>query len=67
MKWGVELLRLTNRGIKPHKRRDALVVNCSRGEEVLQKLAMRRDTKVGTLYDKFYVQSWNKVLDIVLG
>ena len=55
------------RGIKPHKRRDALVINCSRGDEVLEKLGMRRDTKVGTLYDRFYVQSWNKVLDIVLG
>ena len=28
------------RGIKPHKRRDALVINCSRGEEVLEKLGI---------------------------
>jgi hypothetical protein len=66
MKYLLELSRLT-RGIKPRKKRNALVINCSRGEEVLRKLGMRRDTKVGTLYDKFYVQSWNKVLEAVLG
>ena len=49
------------------KRRDALVRNCSRGEEVLNKLGMRRDTTVGALYDKYNVTSWNKVVEIVLG
>lgn len=49
------------------KRSDALVINCYRGDEVLEKLGMRSDTKVGTLYDKYNVTSWNKVLDIVLG
>ena len=58
---------MTSRGRKPHKRRDALVINCTRGEQVLNKLGMRKDTLVGTLYDKYYVQSWNKVLDVVLG
>jgi hypothetical protein len=44
------------------KRRDALVINCTRGEEVLEKLGMRRDTTVGALYKKYNVTSWNKVL-----
>jgi hypothetical protein len=49
------------------KRKDALVINCTRGEEVLEKLGMRRDTTVGALYDKYNVTSWTKVLETVLG
>jgi len=44
------------------KRKDALVINCARGEEVLNKLGMRRDTTVGNLYKKYIVTSWKKVL-----
>ena len=47
------------------KRSDALVINCSRGEEVLEKLGMRSDTTVGALYEKYNVTSWNKVLEKV--
>jgi hypothetical protein len=49
------------------KRKDALVVNCSRGEEVLEKLGMRSDTTVKALYKKYHVTSWNQVLKKVLG
>lgn len=49
------------------KRSDALVINCSRGDEVLAKLGMRSDTTVGRLYDKLRVDSWNRVLEKVLG
>jgi len=49
------------------KRKDALVINCTRGEEILEKLGMRRDTTVGALYDKYNVTSWTKVLEKVLG
>ena len=48
------------------KRPDALVVNCTRGETVLKKLGMRRDTTVGALYNKYKVDSWNKVCEKVL-
>ena len=44
------------------KRKDALVINCTRGEEVLNKLGMRSNTTVGNLYNKYNVTSWNKVL-----
>ncbi len=49
------------------KRRDALIKNCSRGEEVLERLGMRSDTTVGALYDKYNVTSWNQVVEKVLG
>jgi hypothetical protein len=48
------------------KRKDALVINCTRGADVLKKLGMRSDTKVGALYKKYNVASWNKVLEKVL-
>lgn len=49
------------------KRTDALVINCSRGDEVLSKLGMRSDTTVGRLYAKYHVSSWNRVVEEVLG
>ena len=49
------------------KRSDALVINCYRGEEVLEALGMRNDTTVGRLYDKLRVDSWNRVVEKVLG
>jgi len=61
-----ELSRTPDRGFST-KRKDALVINCSQGEEVLEKLGMRRDTTVGALYNKYNVTSWTKVLNIVLG
>lgn len=56
-------------GVRGHRRKypNALVVNCTRGQEVLEKLGMRSDTLVGTLYDKYRVDSWNRVLEKVLG
>jgi|GEM_PF-3613281 hypothetical protein len=54
------------RGNQP-KKRNAYVKNCTLGLEVLEKLDMRSDVKVGTLYDKYRVDSWNRVLEKVLG
>ncbi len=48
------------------KRRDARVVDCARGEEVIEKLHLRRDVTAGHLYDRFHVTSWNLVLKKVL-
>jgi hypothetical protein len=39
------------------------VINCSRGEEVLEKLGLRRDTTVGHVYEKLHVTSWRRVLE----
>ena len=49
------------------KRSDALVINCHRGDEVLEKFGMRSDTTVGRLYSELRVDSWNRVLEKVLG
>lgn len=49
------------------KRSDALAINCFRGDEVLAKLGMRSDTTVGRLYSELRVDSWNRVLEKVLG
>ena len=49
------------------KRRDALVIHCSRGEEVLDKLGLRSDTTVGHVYDKLNVTSWSRVLEVLFG
>lgn len=46
-------------------RSDKLVINCSRGEEVLEKLGLRRDTTVGHVYDKLHVTSWRRVLEVL--
>lgn len=55
----------TEEGALRVKRRDALVINCSRGEEVLEKLGLRRDTTVGHVYDKLNVTSWSRVLEVL--
>jgi len=44
------------------KRKDALVINCARGEEVLEKLHLRSDATVKRVYDELHVTSWNLVL-----
>jgi hypothetical protein len=48
-------------------RSDRLVIKCSRGEEVLNKLGLRSDTTVGHVYRKLNVTSWSRVLKVLFG
>ena len=57
----------TEEGALRVKRSDALVIHCARGEEVLEKLGLRRDTTVGHVYEMLNVTSWSRVLEVLFG
>jgi len=62
-----EVRKRKKRGALRKKRRDALVIKCARGEEVLQKLGLRKDATVGHVYDMLNVTSWRRVLEVLFG
>ena len=58
--------RDTNGPVKA-KGSDALVINCKRGDEVLERPGKRSKTTVGRLHAELHLGSWNGALQKVLG